>query len=43
MPSSSLVKDEDKVVVEVEVEVEVGVEVGVILLFRVGGWSGVVG
>ena len=29
--------------VEVEVEVEVGVEVGVILLFRVGGWSGVVG
>ena len=31
VPSSSLVEDEDKVVVEVEVEV------GVILLFRVGG------
>ena len=41
MPSSSLVEDKDKVVVVVEVEV--GVEVGVILLFRVGGWSGMVG
>ena len=43
VPSSSLVEVEDKVGVEVKVEVGVVVEVGVILLFRVGGWSEVVG
>ena len=55
VPSSSLVKVEVEVEVEVGVEVEdevgdeVGVEVGVevdvgvILLFQVGGWGGVVG
>ena len=37
MPSSSLAE------VEFEVEDEDWVEVGVILLFRVGGWSEVVG
>ena len=46
MPSSSLVEVEvrvevkDEVEVGVEVKDQVGVDVEVILLFRVGGWSG---
>ena len=41
MPSSSLVEVEVGVKIGFEVEVGIAVEDGVILLFRVGGWSGV--